>query len=271
MAWSWGGAGSGAAMGSLFGPIGTGLGGLFGGLFGGGSKNKNASYISPMDMYAQIIDQYSYKPQYTGQTEKGLFDLFQQLTGQRGGAEQIPFDIGLPTTGLYDSMTRGIKEDYLGTPGGPEGGRIADLRSYYNNLGVPEQAINQERLANRDLNNTLTDSAARINESQKDRLTNILNMGLGTGQNLYGQNLAMHRANAGLGMAGALNDAEINNAIMDSNYSSIYDLLNPLANTLGYGNSNPTTVSKGGASSNPLSGLLNIFKPYTAKMSKGGV
>jgi hypothetical protein len=173
-----------------------------------------------------VIDSYTYKPQYTGQTEKQLYDLFGQLTGTSGlGVEGIPFDIGLPTTGLYDALTRGIKQEYLGTPGGPEGGRIADIRAYYNNAGIPESAINQERLANNDLNSLLTDTAAKINESQKDRLTNVLNIGAGVGSSLYGQNLAQHRGNAQLGLTAAGIDIGVQDSIRQANQQSLNDLL----------------------------------------------
>jgi hypothetical protein len=175
--------------------------------------------------FNQILQQYGYQPKFTGRTERGLFDLFEQLTGRRGGAEQIPFDIGLPTTGLYDALTRGIREDFLGTPGGPEGGRIADTRAYFNNLGIPEQAINQERLANRDLNNLLSDQAARINESQKDRLLNVLGLGLNTGGNLFGQQLAQTRFNTGSALQTATQNAQLGEAIRQANQNSLNDLL----------------------------------------------
>jgi hypothetical protein len=185
------------------------------------------------DMTAQNIENYGYQPQYTAQTESSLFDLFQRMTGQSGlGVEGIPFDIGLPTTGLYDSLTRGIKEDYLGTPGGPEGGNIADLRAYYNNMGIGEQGINQERLAYQDMNNSLLDKAALINESQKDRLLNVLNSGYTGGQNLYSQNLAQHRYNTGL-MSNALSmDYGLSNAISEGNNGALSSLLGG-AGTLG--------------------------------------
>ena len=233
-------------------PISTGGASLLfrGGGGGGGGGN--------LEDLLSVIDRYTYKPQYTGQTEQGLFDLFEQLTGRRGGVEQIPFDIGLPTTGLYDALTRGIKEDYLGTPGGPEGGRIADTRAYYNNLGIPEQAINQERLANRDLNNLLTDQAALINESQKDRLSNILNLGLQTGGNLYGQNLAQHRANAGLGLTAATADLGIQESIRQANQQSLNDLLKfggALAGTYFGG------PAGGSVGSQAVGGLNNLLNP----------
>lgn len=195
-----------------------------GGIFD--SKNEGENVGPNLEDLLGIVDKYTYKPQYTAQTESSLYDLFQRLTGQGGGGvEALPFDLGLPTTGLYDSLTRGIKEDYLGTPGGPESGRIADTRAYYNNLGIPEQAINEERLSNRDLNNTLTDSAARINESQKDRLTSILGLGSGIGESLYGQNLAQHRSNAGLGLNAAGLNIGVQDAIRQANQSSLNDLL----------------------------------------------
>lgn len=195
------------------------------GIFGSG-KSKGGSSGPTLEDILGIVDRYTYKPQYTGETEKGLYDLFQSLTGLGGGgAEAIPFEIGLPTTGLYDALTRGIKEEYLGTPGGPEGGRIADTRAYYNQLGIPEQAINQERLANRDLNNLLTDAAAQINESQKNRLLQVLGLGTNVGTNLYGQNLAQHRANAGLGLQAVGIDAGIQDAVRQANQSSLNDLL----------------------------------------------
>jgi len=253
MALNWGGAASGglsgAGMGSALGPWGTLGGGVAGGLLGlfSGGKSKGGGQISLMDLIGPMIDKYSYQPQYTAQTEASLFDLFQRLTGQSGlGVEGIPFDIGLPTTGLYDSLTRGIKQDYLGTPGGPEGGRIADLRAYYNNMGIGEQGINQERLANQDMNNSLLDKAALINESQKDRLSNILNMGYSGGQNLYSQNLAQHRFNTGLAGNAMSMDYGLSNAISESNNSALDSLFGSMGTSGGTGNS-------------LLSGLLSSF------------
>ena len=244
----------------------VGLGGLGVGKnpFSGGGGSSGGPTMAD---FLGLIDQYSYKPQYTGQTEKSLFDLFQNLTGQGGkGVEGIPFDIGLPTTGLYDALTRGIKEDYLGTPGGPEGGRIADTRAYYNNMGIPEYALNQERLANRDLNNTLTDTAAKLNETQKDRLLNVLGLGSGIGENLYGQNLAQHRANAGMALQAAGMDAGIQESIRSANQSSLTDLLSGVGSVLGTIYGGPA----GGAAANYT--INNLFgnTPTSGQVTRSG-
>jgi hypothetical protein len=251
MALNWSGAGSGAlggaTAGSAFGPWGTAIGGVGGGLLGllgGGDEGP-----SLLDVMSSIIRDYSYMPKYTEPTEASLFDLFQRLTGQgtyagagNGNVAAIPFDIGLPTTGLYDSLTRGIKEDYLGTPGGPEGGQIADTRAYYNNLGIPEYAINQERLGYRDLNNSLLDQAAKINELQKDRLSNLLNIGYTGGQNLYSQNLQQHRFNAGLMGEAAGADFQMQDSVDRANAGSIGDLFSG-AGSLFAMNRTPSTYS----------------------------
>jgi len=249
----------------MFMPVG--LGGM------GVGKNpfasKGSSGPSPMDLFSQIIDKYSYKPAYTGQFEKGLYDLFQQTTGLGGGGvNAIPFDIGLPTTGLYDSLTRGIKEDYLGTPGGPEGGRIADTRAYYNNLGIPEQAINQERLANRDLNNTLTDTAAQINETQKDRLLNVLNMGSNLGLGAYGQNLAQHSRNAGIAAQGAGLDIGLQDSINRANQDSLNALLSAGAYLAGSSMGGPVG---GAAASQGLNFFINSQNPNAPLTVNKGV
>jgi len=236
-------------------------------LFGGGGDS--GSDTSGEDLARRMIEQYSYRPQYTGQTEARLYDLFQRLTGQGGGGvNALPFDIGLPTTGLYDSLTRGISEDYLGTPGGPEGGRIADLKAYYNNLGVPEQALNAERLANRDLNNSLLDKAALINESQKDRLTNILGTGTNLGQNLYNMNLGQHRFNAGLGMQGGLADITLQDSINRANQDSLNALLTGAAYLGGsYLTGNP---AGGAAASKGTEYLLNRNQNAPTAVQKSG-
>lgn len=269
MAWSWGnalsGAGSGAAAGMSAGPWGAVAGGLLG-LLGGfsGDDEGGGEGVNMQQLMDEIMGKYSYQPQYTAQTEASLFDLFQRLTGQGkyGGVESIPFDIGLPTTGLYDALTRGIKQDYLGTPGGPEGGKIADLRAYYNNLGIPEQAVNQERLGYQDMNNSLLDQAALINESQKDRLTNILNMGLGTGSNLYSQNLNQHRFNTGQMSNALAMDYGLTDAINQSNNNNLMSLLLNSGSMLGskgsYGSNNGTGIT---------SLLGNIFGGQTQKNS----
>jgi len=245
---SLGGAGTGAAAGALYGSLVPGIGtvvgglggGLIGGLFGGG-KSKGGTNI--MDIISGLIDKYSYKPEYTGQTEKSLFDLFQRMTGQSGlGVDGLPFDIGLPTTGLYDSLARGIKQDYLGTPGGPQGGQIADSQAYFNNLGIPEQAANQTRLGYQDMNNSLLDKAALINESQKDRLTNILNMGNTSGQNLYSQNLAQHRFNTGLASNAMSMDYGLSNAISEGNNSALDSLFGSTGTSSGTGTSLLTSL-----------------------------
>ena len=234
------------------------------GMYGGGSDG------SPGFSWGNLINEYGYQPKYTGQIEKGLFDLFQSMTGLGGGGVgAIPFDIGLPTTGLYDSLTRGIKEDYLGTPGGPEGGRIADSRSYYNQLGIPEQAINQERLANRDLNNLLLDQAALINESQKDRLLNVLNSGAGIGQNTYAQNLAQHRANIGFGFQGVGMDMGLQEAIRQANQSSLNSLLGAAGTAAGAYFGGPAGAAVGGNLGNLAGTYVNkqgsLGNPYSVK------
>lgn len=196
--------------------------GFFGdGLFGGGGSNGGGGINID-----ELLSKYSYMPQYTGQTEKGLYDLFEQLTGHGGGGTAaLPFDLGNPTTGLYDSLTRGIKEQYLGTPGGPQSGRINDLFAQANQMGIPEYGLNQARLANQDLNNSLLDTTAKLNENEKNRLLQILGLGTGVGTNLYSQNLAQHRANAGLALQGSLADAGLAQQIQEANQSSINDLL----------------------------------------------
>jgi len=244
------------------------------GIFGGGKKKGSAG--PSLEDILGIIDRYSYKPQYTAQTEKGLYDLFNQTTGLGGGGvNAIPFDIGLPTTGLYDALTRGIKEEYLGTPGGPEGGRIADMRAYYNNLGIPEQAINQERLAEKDLNNTLTDSAARINESQKDRLTSVLGIGSGIGSNLYSQNLAQHRANAGMGLSAVGIDVGVQDAIRQANQQSLNDLLGGIGGLVGTIYGGPVGGVVGSTASSSIGDLFgtgggNQYAPANVSRGTGG-
>jgi hypothetical protein len=286
MAVNWGGAGtgalSGASMGTMINPgigtaIGAGLGGLLG-LFSGGGSGDGETNIQ--DLMDEIINKYSYKPQYTGQTEASLFDLFQRMTGQgkyigsgNGDVNAIPFDIGLPTTGLYDSLTRGIKQDYLGTPGAGEGGKLADLRAYYNNLGIPEQAINAERLGYQDMNNSLLDKAALINESQKDRLSGLLSTGVSAGGNLYAQNLNQQRFNAGLG-AQALNmDYGLSDAISQANQTNLNSLLGIGGSSVGsYGSySNPATGNSGATSllSNLFGGQTQKNSPYLTKTSAG--
>lgn len=288
MAWSWGGAGSGAATGATVGTmvapgVGTLIGALLGGAGGGllsGDGEDSSSGTNIQQLVDGILNQYSYMPQYTAQTESSLFDLFQRLTGQgnyagagNGDVTKIPFDIGLPTTGLYDSLTRGIKQDYLGTPGGPEGGKIADLRAYYNNLGIPEQAVNQERLGYQDMNNSLLDKAALINESQKDRLTNVLNMGLGTGKDLYAQNLAQHRFNTSQAMTGLGYDVGLSDAINQSNQNNLNSLLNGGGQlALGYYTGNPALMASGGStvlnSSNLMGGQTQANSPYLGQTKK---
>ena len=230
---------------------------------------KDSSSSGSSNLWDEIISKYSYKPQYTAQTEKGLYDLFNQTTGlSGGGVNAIPFDIGLPTTGLYDALTRGIKEQYLGTPGGPEGGRLADTRSYYNNLGIPEYAANQERLGNQDLNNSLLDTAAKINESQKDRLTNVLGLGANIGNNLYSQNLGQHRANAGLASGGAMTDLGLQQSINASNQEMLSNLANLAVTGAGYYFGGPA----GGAAASQVSN--NFFSNPNAPSSvsrQGGV
>jgi hypothetical protein len=189
---------------------------------------------------SQIIDEYGYRPQFTGQTESSLFDLFQRITGQgnyagagNGDVNAIPFDIGLPTTGIYDSLTRGIKQDYLGTPGGPQGGSIADSQAYFNNLGIPEQALNATRLGYQDMNNSLLDKAALINESQKDRLMSLLVKGTDLGSDLYSQNLNQHRFNTGTMQDALYKDIGIQDTINQSNQSNINSLLGSGGSDLG--------------------------------------
>jgi len=221
-------------------------------LFGfGGDESRNSDGGSSSQSWDDIINQYSYKPAYTAQTEQGLYDLFNKINGSQG-VNAIPYDIGLPTTGLYDSLTRGIKEQYLGTPGGPEGGRIADTRAYYNNMGIPEYAANQERLGNQDLNNSLLDTAAELNNVQKDRLLNVLGLGANVGSNLYSQNLAQSRFNTGIAAQGQQFDAGLNQAIQSANSNSLAQLLagaGSLATTAYTGNpSLGSTVAQGGNS-----------------------
>jgi hypothetical protein len=213
------------------------------GLYFGGGKDSGPSYE---DMLAK----YGYQPQYTGKTEASLYDLFQRLTGQgtysgtgTGDLNAIPFDLGKDTTGLYDATTRGIKEAYLGTPGGPEAGRLADLRAYYNNLNIPEAAINAERLGNQDLNNSLIDQAALLNDNTKNRLSNLLGVGYTGGQNLYSQNLNQQRAN----MSFAGNDVALQDAISQGNQNNLASLLAG-AGTLGVGiaTGNPMLTASGG-------------------------
>lgn len=251
------------------------------GAFGGDSLFGYKGYLSGDDdgsgsgggmTWDDIINKYSYKPQYTAQTEKGLYDLFSKTNGSMG-VNDIPFDIGLPTTGLYDSLTRGIKEQYLGTPGGPEGGRIADTRAYYNNMGIPEYAANQERLGNQDLNNSLMDTAAKLNESQKDRLLNVLGLGANVGGNLYSQDLAQSRFNTGIAAQGAQFDAGLNQAIQSANSNSLQQLLagaGALATTAYTGNpALGTAVGTGltGLTTNPnapatVSGAGSLYDNY---------
>jgi hypothetical protein len=239
-----------------------------GSLRGSGKKGSASDGGQTWD---EIINQYSYKPQYTAQTEKGLYDLFQQTTGLGGGGvEAIPFDIGLPTTGLYDALTRGIKEQYLGTPGGPEGGRIADTRAYYNNMGIPEYAQNQERLANQDLNNSLLDTAAEINNNQKDRLLNVLGLGANVGSNLYSQDLAQQRFNTGIAATGQQFDAGLNQAINSANQSSLSSLLagaGALGTTLYTGN--PMAGQAAGTGINYLTGQTNPNVPNAVNQLGG--
>lgn len=199
--------------------------------------HKDGSSGSGSTSWDDIINKYSYKPQYTAQTEKGLYDLFNKTNGSQD-VNAIPFDIGLPTTGLYDSLTRGIKEQYLGTPGGPEGGRIADTRAYYNNMGIPEYAANQERLGNQDLNNSLLDTAAQLNNNQKDRLLQVLGLGANVGSNLYSQDLAQSRFNTGIAAQGSQFDAGLQQAIQSGNQANLNGLLNlavPVAAYAGLG------------------------------------
>jgi hypothetical protein len=236
-----------------------------------GKKKSSAPAGPSLEDILGIIDRYTYKPTKTAETEQGLYNLFQNLTGQGGGGvEAIPFDIGLPTTGLYDALTRGIKEDYLGTPGGPEGGQIADMRAYYNNLGIPEQAINQERLANKDLNNSLVDTAAQINEAQKDRLTNVLGLGANVGSNLYGQNLAQHRANAGLGLGAVGIDVGIQDSIRQANQQSLNDLLGGIGSVIGTIYSPGIGTAVGQQAGSSLGNLLTSTNPNTSRNPSSG-
>jgi len=225
-----------------------------------------ASNYTGRDAADEAIRKYGYQPQFTGQTEASLFDLFQRLTGQgtyagsgNGDLNAIPFDLGKDTTGLYDALTRGIKEDYLGTPGGPEGGNIADLRAYYNNMGIGEQGINQERLAYQDMNNSLIDSAAKLNDNTKNRLASLLGIGYTGGQNLYSQNLNQQRANTNTFMNGALTDVAMADAINQGNQSNLMSLLGGIG-TLGAGvaTGNPMlTVSGGLATYNNINNAKN--------------
>lgn len=234
-------------------------------LFGGGGSSSSGGGQT----WDDIINKYSYKPQYTGATETGLYNLFNQTNGSQP-VENIPFDIGLPTTGLYDSLTRGIKQQYLGTPGGPEGGRIADTRAYYNNLGIPEYAANQERLGNQDLNNSLLDTAAQLNESQKNRLLSVLGLGANVGSNLYSQDLAQQRFNTGIAAQGAQFDAGLNQAINSANQNSLAQLLSgagALATTAYTGN--PVTGAAAGQGINYLTGQTNPNAPTAVNQSGG--
>jgi hypothetical protein len=215
-----------------------------------------------------MIAKYSYMPQFTGQTESSIFDLFQRMTGQgtysgggSGDLSAVPLGLGLDTTGLYDAATRSIKEDYLGTPGAGESGRLADLRAYYNQLGVPEAAINAERLGNQDLNNSLLDQAAILNDNTKNRLTNILGTGSSLGSNLYAQNLNQHRFNTGAAITGLGMDVDLGNAISEGNNQSLASLLG-LGTNLAY---NPTPGSSNTSTGSGITSLLgNLFGGQTA-------
>lgn len=247
------------------------MGNFFGWLVGKnglwGDSGQKGSSPDGGQSWDDIINQYSYKPQYTGQTEKGLYDLFNKTNGSMG-VNDIPFDIGLPTTGLYDSLTRGIKEQYLGTPGGPEGGRIADTRAYYNNMGIPEYAANQERLGNQDLNNSLLDTAAGINESQKNRLLSVLGLGANVGSNLFSQDLAQQRFNTGVAAQGSQFDSGLQQQINAANSNSLSQLLSgagALATTAYTGN--PVAGAAAGTGINYLTGQTNPNAPTAVNQS----
>ena len=236
-----------------------------GSLFDSGQSGSAADGGQSWD---DIINKYSYKPQYTAQTEQGLYDLFTKTNGSMG-VNDIPFDIGLPTTGLYDALTRSQTEKYLGTGNwdgsglnyvrsGPEGGLIADTRAYYNNMGIPEYAANQERLGMQDLNNSLLDTAAELNNVQKDRLLQVLGLGANVGSNLYSQNLAQHRFNTGIAAQGQQFDAGMNQAIQSANSNSLAQLLSgagALATTAYTGN--PALGSMAGQGINSITGSNN--------------
>lgn len=217
--------------------------------------------------YDDIINKYSYKPQYTGQTEQGLYNLFNQTTGQGGGGVgAIPFDIGLPTTGLFDSQARGIMQSYLGSgnftgngldwqSSGPQGGRLADIYAQANQMGIPEYGLNQARLGNQDLNNSLLDTAANLNNETKNRLTNVLGLGANIGSNLYSQDLAQQRFNTGIAAQGQQFDSGLSQAIQSANASSLSQLLSgagALATTAFTGN--PAAGAAAGQGINYLTG-----------------
>lgn len=199
------------------------------------------------------LSRYSYMPRHTGELEDWGWGLTQRLTGQGGyGVNDIPFDLGLPTTGLYDALTRGIREQYLGTEGGPQSGRINDIFAQANQFGIPEYGLNQSRLANQDLNNSLLDVAARLNENEKNRLFNILTLGTNLGSGLYGQNLQQHRANAGLALQGAQFDARLADLIQQQNQSNISSLLGGIGGIVGGMYGGPMGYAAGSMAGNYL-------------------
>lgn len=228
------------------------------GMFGGDSSGK-AGMPSLMDVIGQAINEYSYKPQYTGQTETSLYNLFQDLTGQSGkGATGIPFEIGLPTDKLYEANTRGEREALFGMPGAGESGSIADIMAKYNEMGIPEQSLQATRQMIGDWDRYSMDQAAKLTESSKDRLSNVLGMGLNTGQNLYNQNLGQHRFNTGLMSNAATRDYELQDSINQANAGALSSLFGSAGPTIG-----KTIQSVGGS----LGSLLSKNTPTTVSRS----
>jgi hypothetical protein len=147
---------------------------------------------------------------------------------------------------------------------------LADINAYFQNLGVPEQALNAVRLGNKDLNNSLIDSAAILNDNTKNRMANILGVGSSLGNSLYSQNLGQHRFNTGAAITGLGMDVDLGNAISESNNGALTSLLGT-GTSLSY---NPQPSASGSSGSGITSLLGNLFggqtqvnSPYLGKKS----